>query len=96
VPEAVAGRLDGVLGDVASVSAHHGFALTGFQRGDPYGHKGQWHPDRERKPEWSEEMVETMSAYGALHARYVSALIEGQRVSGEKKRSEATDLWDEA
>ena len=94
VPEAVAGRLNGVLGDVASVSEHHGFLLTGFERGDPYGHKGQWHPDREHKPEWSEVMVDAMIDYAALHGRYVAALAEGERVLAEKKHAEAADLWE--
>jgi len=94
VPEALAGRLNGVLGDVASVFAHHGFILPGFERGDPYGHKGLWHPYRQHKPEWSDEMVELMAAYGTLHRRYVTALAEGERISAEKKHSEAIDLWD--
>jgi hypothetical protein len=96
VPEAVAGRLNGVLGDVASIFVNHGFMLTGFGRGDPYGHQGQWHPDHEHKPEWSDEMVEAMATYAKLHGRYVEALADGGRVSAEKKHSEATDLWDRA
>jgi hypothetical protein len=96
VPEAVAGRLNGVLGDVATVFARHGFILTGFERGDLYGHKGQWHPYRQHKPEWSDEMVETMASYATLHGRYVAALAEGERISAERKHLEATDLWDKA
>jgi len=95
-PEAVAGRLNGVLGDVASIFVNRGFTLTGFERGDPYGHKGQWHPDGEHKPEWSDEMVEAMAVYGALHSRYVAALAEGERLTAEKKDSDAADLWERA
>ncbi len=94
VPEAVAGRLNGVLGDVASVFMNHGFMLAGFERGDPYGHQGRWHPDRDHKPEWSDEMIEAMAAYAELHRRYVEALIDLARIGDEKKHSEATDLWE--
>ncbi len=96
VPEAVEGRLNGVLGDVASLCSHHGFALTGFEHGDPYGHRGQWHPDSQHKPEWSEQMVAAMAAYGALHGSYVAALSERERLAAEAKHSQAANLWDEA
>jgi len=96
VPEAVAGRLNGVLGDIASVFVHHGFVLTGFEPGDPYGHRGQWHPDPQHKPEWSDEMVEAMATYSTLHGRYVAALAERERIGAEQKHSEAIDLWQRA
>jgi hypothetical protein len=41
-------------------------------------------------------MVEAMSAYAALHGRYVSALADADRVNDEKKRRLATELWNEA
>jgi len=96
VPEAVAGRLDGVLGDVASIAADHGLILEGFERGDPFGHKGRWHPDRQHKPEWSDAMLDGMAAYGELHDRFVAALSEASRISDEKKRLEASRLWETA
>ncbi len=96
VPEAVEGRLNGVLGDVASIFARHGFVLAGFEHGDPYGHRGKWHPDSQHKPEWSDAMVEAMAGYGGLHRRYVAALGEDARVAAEEKHSQAASLWDSA
>lgn len=93
-PEVVAGRLNGVLGDIASVFTHHGFQLTGFEHGDPFGHKGRWHPNREHKPQWSEEMAEAMAAYAALHDLYVAVLAEQESVRREQQRFEASQLWD--
>ena len=95
-PEVVAGRLNGVLGDIASVFAHHGFLLEGFEHGDPYGHKGRWHPNREHKPQWCEEMAEAMAVYAALHDRYVAVLAEHENIRGEQQRFEASRLWDTA
>ncbi len=95
-PEVVAGRLNGVLGDIASVFVHHGFSLKGFEHGDPFGHKGRWHPDREHKPQWSEEMAEAMAAYAALHDRYIAVLAEQENVRREQQRFEASRLWDTA
>lgn len=95
-PPVVAGRLNGVLGDIASVSAHHGFVLKGFGHGDPFGHRGRWHPNREHAPDWSEEMMRAMAAYAALHERYVETLVEAERIGAEKRRFEASKLWETA
>jgi hypothetical protein len=95
-PEVVAGRLNGVLGDIASISARHGFELKGFGHGDPFGHKGRWHASREYAPAWSPQMVEAMSTYAMLHERYVAALVEAERISAEKRRSQANELWETA
>ncbi|HME04138.1 MAG TPA: hypothetical protein VKG38_14040 [Solirubrobacteraceae bacterium] len=96
VPELVEGRLNGVLGDVASVFSQHGLQLPGFEHGDPYGHKGQWHPNRLHKPEWSDEMVDAMAGYGALHERYVVVLAQIESIGGERKHYEASSLWERA
>ncbi len=95
-PEVVAGRLNGVLGDIASVFDHHGFSLKGFEHGDPFGHKGRWHPNREHKPQWSEDMAEVMASYAALHDRYVAVLAEQEDIRRAQQRLEASQLWDTA
>jgi hypothetical protein len=95
-PSLVEGRLNGVLGDVASAFDHHGFALKGFERGDPYGHRGRWHPDRQHKPEWSDEMIEAMARYVELHDRYVAVLAEAHNARAERQRREASKLWETA
>ena len=94
-PEALAGRLNGVLGDIASVSGHDGFPLTGFTRGDPFGHSGRWHPDREHRPQWSPEMLVAIAKYASLHDRYVATLAEAQDLSAEQRRLEAARLWED-
>lgn|GEM_PF-2702214 len=95
-PELVAGRLSGVLGDIASVFTHHGFSLRGFEHGDPFGHRGRWHPDREHKPRWSQEMAEAMAAYAALHDRYVAVLAAQEDLRREQQRFMASRLWETA
>jgi len=95
-PSLVEGRLNGVLGDVASVFDHHGFALKGFEPGDPFGHRGRWHPDRQHKPEWSDEMFDAMARYAQLHERYVATLAEEQDSRAERQRHEAAKLWETA
>lgn len=95
-PEVVAGRLNGVLGDIASVFGHHGFSLKGFEQGDPFGHRGRWHPDREHKPQWSQEMVEAMAAYAALHDGYVAVLAEQDDLRHAQQRFVASRLWETA
>jgi hypothetical protein len=95
-PEVVAGRLNGVLGDIASVFAHHGFSLKGFEHGDPFGHKGRWHPNREHRPQWSAGMAEAMAAYAELHRRYVAVLAEREELRREQQRSVASQLWSSA
>ncbi len=92
-PEVVAGRLNGVLGDIASISDRHGFELSGFGHGDPFGHRGRWHASHEHAPAWSPQMIEAMSTYATLHERYVAALVEEERISAEKRRSDASELW---
>ena len=96
VPEAVAGRLSGVLGDLAAILAESGFRLSDFKQGDPYGHQGQWHAYRGHTAEWSDAMVERMAAYAALHRRYVDVLEERERISAERARAQAAALWDTA
>ncbi len=87
----LSGRLNGVLGDLASVFAHRGLALTGFEHGDPYGHKGEWHPSRQ--PEWSDEMVQAMATYAHLYDGYLEALAQAETATAERKHSEADELW---
>lgn len=95
-PEVVAGRLNGVLGDIASVFADHGFQLRGFEHGDPFGHRGRWHPSREHRPQWSQEMARAIAGYAALHDRYVAVLAEQEDVAHEQQRFEASRLWETA
>jgi hypothetical protein len=95
-PSLVEGRLDGVLGDVASLFEHHHVSLSGFTRGDPFGHRGRWHPNRSHKPAWSDEMLEAMSLYSRLHDDYAAALAEAQDLSAEQRRLQAAQLWDTA
>lgn len=95
-PEVVAGRLNGVLGDIASLFAHHGFSLEGFERGDPFGHRGRWHPNREHRPEWSTEMIDAMAAYAALHEQYVALLAKRARIGREQQQHLASELWESA
>jgi len=95
-PSLVEGCLNGVLGDVASAFDHHGFALKGFEPGDPFGHRGRWHPDRDHKPGWSDEMIDAMARYAELHDRYVGTLAEEQDSRAERQRHEAAKLWESA
>jgi hypothetical protein len=95
-PQVVAGRLNGVLGDIASVCGDYGFELRGFGRGDPFGHSGRWHPDREHRPQWSEQMRTTMATYASLHDRYVATIAEGRELEAVRRRAEAGRLWDTA
>lgn len=95
-PDVVAGRLDGVLGDIASVADDHGLPLSGFEPGDPFGHRGRWHPNREHRPHWSAEMIEAMAAYAALHARYVAVLAKRETLVRERQQDLASQLWESA
>ncbi len=95
-PEVVAGRLNGVLGDIATVFAQRGLQLIGFERGDPFGHRGRWHPSGEHRPQWSQEMAHAIAVYAALHDRYVAVLAEREDVTREQQRFEASRLWETA
>jgi len=95
-PEVVAGRLNGVLGDIASLFTDHGFSLKGFEHGDPFGHRGRWHATRGHRPAWSPAMIDAMASYAALHTRYVALLAERDRVMHERQRHVASELWESA
>jgi hypothetical protein len=97
VPEQVSSPLAGVLGDLAAIFAPHDFDMRGYAKGGSYQHP-EWRLDLRwgRNLNWSQEMLDAMTAYGDHHSALEAALGRRDTVTNEKNKTEAADLWGEA
>ncbi len=96
IPSGVSSMLGSVLSDMADLLEQEGFNLVRFLPGSALSRSQRPRVAAGPSLAWSEEMMETMDAYGQLSIAYLAALNERERVHAQRERSEAEELWGNA
>lgn len=96
IPSSVSSMLGSVLSDMADLLEQEGFNLVRFLPGSALSRSQRPRVAAGPSLAWSDEMMQTMDAYGQLSIAYVAALNERETVHAQRERSEAEELWGNA